>query len=210
MGGAVPEAAIVAESTTPWVFDNRAIRQGGTRNEPLFVFRDVCEVLGITKPRDAYAKLPEYCRTRPLRVDGLEGDRMVVREMSTINEAGLWRMLLRSDKPAAEPFIRWVTCEVLPSIRRTGKYAATARTGGGGMRGRPCLSGPLDVALFEKPVSWSEAFRASGQGRSGFGWKLRHLRDKGVIKKTPEGLWVAVGKEPAAQPELTLVAGGAS
>lgn len=185
MVGAVPE---VVDATKPWVFGSQVIRQGGTRNEPLFVFRDVCEVLGISKHRDAYAKLPEfYRRTRPLRVDGLEGDRMVVREMATVNEAGLWRMFLRSDKPAAEPLIRWVTCEVLPAIRKTGRYECKS-----GQRGRPRLA--LDVAsMFAEPKRYMDAQNASGLAHSTFEKRVRELRDAGKLVKLPDGRWAKNG-----------------
>ncbi len=78
----------------------------------------MCEILGIVKNHDAYANLEDYCRSTPLRVEGEAG----IREMATLTEAGLYTLILRSDKAAAKPFIRWVTTEVLPSIRRTGSY----------------------------------------------------------------------------------------
>lgn len=89
--------------------------------EPWFVLKDVCVVLGISKYRDAAARLDPDER-EPVRVDTPGGPQ----EMILINESGLYHILLRSDKPEAKPFRKWVTGTVLPSIRKTGAYSAGA------------------------------------------------------------------------------------
>lgn len=50
--------------------------------------------------------------------------------MKAVDEPGLYRLVLRSDKPQAEPFMEWVTADVLPTIRRTGAYGQKWSTGG--------------------------------------------------------------------------------
>ena len=81
------------------------------------MLKDVCEVLGISKYRDTAARLEDDER-EPIRVDTLGG----AQEMLCVNESGLYNVILRSDKPEAKPFRKWVTSEVLPSIRRHGAY----------------------------------------------------------------------------------------
>ena len=92
----------------------RTIQKDG---EPWFVLKDVCEVLGISKYRDTADRLDPDERG-PVRVDTLGGEQ----EMIAINESGLYNVILRSDKPQAKPFRKWVTSEVLPSIRKNGGY----------------------------------------------------------------------------------------
>ncbi|WP_410988762.1 BRO family protein [Bacillus cereus] len=82
-----------------------------------FVAKDVCDVLGINKQRDAYSRLDEDERGSVL-VDTLGGQQ----NMNAINESGLYSLILRSRKPQAKAFKKWVTSEVLPSIRKHGAY----------------------------------------------------------------------------------------
>lgn len=83
-----------------------------------WVLRDVCNVLGIVKTDKVRARLDEDERGTAL-VSTPSGDQ----NMTIINEPGLYNVILRSDKPEAKDFKRWVTHEVLPSIRQTGSYA---------------------------------------------------------------------------------------
>lgn len=93
----------------------RTIQKDG---EPWFVLKDVCEVLHLSTPARV--------------ADRLEGDEVSLahitdgigrqQEMTIISESGLYTVILRSDKPEAKPFRKWVTSEVLPSIRRNGAY----------------------------------------------------------------------------------------
>lgn len=76
-------------------------------------------MLGISKYRDAAERLDDDERA-PVRVDTLGG----AQEMTAVNESGLYNVILRSDKPEAKPFRKWVTSEVLPSIRKNGGYIA--------------------------------------------------------------------------------------
>lgn len=88
------------------------------QGEPLFVLKDVCNALGITNTRNVSARLDEDMRgVRP--VDTLGG----TQQLTVINEVGLYEVIIRSDKPEAKAFRRWVTSEVLPSIRKHGMYA---------------------------------------------------------------------------------------
>ncbi|MBF1118241.1 MAG: phage antirepressor KilAC domain-containing protein [Solobacterium sp.] len=86
-------------------------------NEPWFVAKDVCDCLAISKHRDAISRLDADERGS-LKVDTLGGKQ----EMATVNEYGLYSLVMSSRKPEAKDFKRWVTHEVLPSIRKYGSY----------------------------------------------------------------------------------------
>lgn len=86
--------------------------------EPWFVLNEVCRKLGITNSRNAAARLDDDEKDAVQIMDGIG------REQSTtiINESGLYSVILRSTKPEAKQFKKWITSEVLPSIRKTGSY----------------------------------------------------------------------------------------
>lgn len=84
--------------------------------EPWFVAKDVCAILEISNPSDALKRLDDDERSRFNL--GRQG------ETNIVNEAGLYVLVLGSRKPEAHEFQRWVTHEVLPSIRKHGGYMA--------------------------------------------------------------------------------------
>lgn len=86
-------------------------------NDPWFVGKDVCKVLDINYYRDALSKLDKDERGS-VSLDTLGG----LQEFITINEPGLYTLILRSNKPKAKEFKRWITHEVLPSIRKYGGF----------------------------------------------------------------------------------------
>ena len=102
------------------IFQNAGfqIRGGLIDNEPYFVAKDVCEALSIEKYRDAVARLDDDERGS-LVVDTLGGNQ----EMTALNESGLYSLIMTSRKQEAKEFKKWVTKEVLPSIRKHGIYA---------------------------------------------------------------------------------------
>lgn len=86
-------------------------------NEPWFVLKDVCEVLGIGTTAKVAERL-DADEKGMSEIHTLGG----MQSVTIISESGLYNVILRSDKPQAKPFRKWVTAEVLPSIRRTGGY----------------------------------------------------------------------------------------
>ena len=94
----------------------RALAENG---EPWFVAKDVCDALGISKYRDAVSRLDADERGSVL-VDTLGG----AQEANAVSEPGFYKLVMRSRKPEAKAFQRWVTHEVLPAIRRDGGYMA--------------------------------------------------------------------------------------
>lgn len=85
---------------------------------PWFVAKDVCDVLGITNNRDALAALDDDEKNTVGIADGTPGNP----NKAIINEPGLYSLVLRSRKPEAKAFKRWITHEVIPSIRKRGFY----------------------------------------------------------------------------------------
>lgn len=99
------------------VYKNSPVRIVEKGGEPWFVAKDVCDILALGNPRSSIALLDEDERGVH-SMDTPSGKQ----EMGIISEAGLYSLILRSRKPEAKAFKRWVTHEVLPSIRKTGAY----------------------------------------------------------------------------------------
>lgn len=91
---------------------------------PWFVLADVCRKLGIGNPSDAASRLDADEKMTLEITEGQSGVRGGARSMTIINESGLYSVILRSNKPEAKAFKKWITSEVLPSIRKTGGYRA--------------------------------------------------------------------------------------
>lgn len=90
--------------------------------EPWFVAKDVCDALGIANNRDAMKALDDDEKNTVAISDGIQGNP----NKTIINEPGFYKLVLKSRKPEAKAFQRWVTHEVLPSIRKKGGYIAAA------------------------------------------------------------------------------------
>ncbi len=106
------------DEMTTFDFDNLPLRALVLDGDPWFVGLDACKILGITSHRKSLALLDDDergVRTMP-SPSGLQ-------EYVIISEAGLYSLILRSRRPEAKAFKRWVTHDVLPSIRKTGSYS---------------------------------------------------------------------------------------
>lgn len=94
-------------------------RTAKVNNEPMFCLADVCKALGVANSRNVRARLDaEDVRLMDTPTDG------GVQQTTFVTESGLYDVIIRSDAPSAKPFRKWVTSEVLPSIRKTGGYIA--------------------------------------------------------------------------------------
>lgn len=110
---------------TPFDFHGHQVRVVTTEDgEPRFVLKDLCEVLEISNARQVRARLDEECVSQADVLDG----RGLLRQTTVVDEAGMYEVVLRSDKPEAAEFRRWVTREVLPTIRKHGGYLTPATT----------------------------------------------------------------------------------
>lgn len=106
------------------IFENEEfgrVRTVITDREPWFVGKDVAVILGYSKPRNAIATHVD-CEDK--KVAPIQGDLGGTQQMIIINESGLYSLILSSKMPKARDFKRWVTSEILPTIRRTGGYVA--------------------------------------------------------------------------------------
>jgi prophage antirepressor-like protein len=107
----------------PFSFENHPVRAITIEGDPWFVAADVCEAMCLDNNRNATARLDDEDKGVHT-VDTPSGRQ----EMTVINESGLYSLILTSRKPEAKRFKKWVTAEVLPSIRKTGAYLAPGAT----------------------------------------------------------------------------------
>lgn len=105
------------------IFNNEEfgeIRTAVVNDEPMFCLSDICKALEMSNPTMVAQRLDEDERTK---LDlGRAG------ETNFVTESGLYAVILRSDKPNAKKFRKWITSEVLPSIRKTGSYTKPMTT----------------------------------------------------------------------------------
>lgn len=99
-------------------FEGQTVRVMQRDDLPWFVAQDVCGCLEIANHRDAVAKLDDDERDCVGITDAIHRER----ETLVISESGLYALIFKSRKPAAVRFRKWVTGEVLPTLRRTGRY----------------------------------------------------------------------------------------
>ena len=129
------------------IFNNEEfgeVRTAVINDEPMFCLIDICKALEIKNATDVAKRLDEDERTR-LNL-GRQG------ETNFITESGLYAVILRSDKPNAKKFRKWVTGEVLPTIRKTGSY--------------------------NKPMSTAEKIKLLAQGNEELNERVEKVEDK--------------------------------
>lgn len=96
---------------------NQNIRVQMKDGEPWFVAKDVCDALTIGNSRDAVNRLDDDEKAMSVLPTQF-GDK----EMNLVSESGLYNLIFQSRKPEAKAFRKWVTSEVLPTLRKTGRY----------------------------------------------------------------------------------------
>jgi len=105
-------------------FKNHPLRTVLIEREPWFVAADICRALDQPNPTRVLSRLDiDEKGLQTLKTPS--GDQ----QMLVINESGLWNLILTSTKPAAKEFKKWITAEVLPSIRTTGRYESQEKQG---------------------------------------------------------------------------------
>jgi len=109
----------------PFSFDNKTIRViADERGEPLFVGKDICDVLGYKDPTTA---MRSHCRGVQI-LHPIPDSLGRMQEMRVLTEGDMFRLVVNSTLPAAEAFERMVFDEILPTIRRTGGYSQPQQT----------------------------------------------------------------------------------
>ncbi|WP_372044817.1 BRO family protein [Tistrella bauzanensis] len=114
----------ISPAVMPFSFEGLPVRILYRDSDPWFVLADICRVLAIGNTSDAARRLDDDEKHTLDNVEGIADAR--AQALTVINESGLYSLILTSRKDAAKRFKRWVTAEVLPSIRKTGSYGAAA------------------------------------------------------------------------------------
>ena len=99
--------------------EGASVRMQMIKDEPWFAAKDVCELLGLDNSRQAVSRLDDD-EKGVINSDTLGGNQ----EIRFVNESGMYALIFQSRKPQARAFRKWVTGEVLPSLRKYGYYVA--------------------------------------------------------------------------------------
>ena len=134
-------------------FESKSIRTLAINNEPWFVAKDLCNAINISNYRDAIERLDEDEKGVAL-TDTLGGQQ----EMNIVSESGMYTLILRcrdAVKKGSVPhrFRKWVTAEVLPAIRKTGKYEAKTT-----VDDRTGLRNAVNMLVSKKGLIYSDAY----------------------------------------------------
>ena len=111
----------MADDLTRFEFRGKSVRTVTIEGEPWFVAKDVCNVLEFEKSRKAVSSLDEDEKDYVTITDPIGREQ----KTTVVSESGLYALIFKSRKPEAKEFRRWVTQEVLPQIRKTGRYVLT-------------------------------------------------------------------------------------
>ncbi|MFE5334153.1 phage antirepressor [Embleya sp. NPDC056575] len=157
-------------SITPFSFPEtgqpvRTITLGG---EPWFVTTDVCTVLAHTNASQAVATLDED--EKGVSIAETPGG---PQQVGIVSESGLYSLILRSRKPQARAFKRWITREVIPSIRRTGSYTVA-----------PAAPALPDITTAAGVLAMAEQFARTARQLVEADAKLRELEPKAIAHDT--------------------------
>jgi len=157
-------------------FNGHALRVFPSEDGQSFyaVAKDATDILGYREAKDGLRRVPDKHKGRR-SVPTLGGNQ----EMLCVDEAGLYRLILRSDKPEAEPFMEWVTSEVLPSIRKTGGYGVNRLS-----------SGPMTLAQYHAHQRTITAYQQELLGAQ----IVFTGADLAALKITPQWIDLALGE----------------
>ena len=137
---------------------NVNIRTEVVNDEPWFVAKDICVALGLQDVSMTVKRLDDDEKlVQTLFVSGQN------REVWTVNESGLYGLIFQSRKPEARAFRKWVTNDVLPSIRRTGSYSSTGIRPAG-QPDRAKLPLPKHRPFFENWKAYVHPYLSSMEG----------------------------------------------
>jgi len=103
-------------------FNDAQIRVVEKDGQPWFVAKDVCEIIGLSQVSRAMDRLDDDERGL-VKVTHPQNPEKTL-EVNAVNESGLYQLIIASNKPEARTFRKWITSEVLPTIRKTGGYVA--------------------------------------------------------------------------------------
>lgn len=139
-------------------FESNSIRTLAINNEPWFVAVDICKALNLSSPSMAIANLDDDEKYTLSLTEGIEGVGKQVQELNLVSESGMYTLILRcrdAVKKGSIPhrFRKWVTAEVLPTIRKTRKYESKTS-----VNDRTGLRNAVNMLVSKKGLIYSEAY----------------------------------------------------
>ncbi len=139
-------------------FESNSIRTLAINNEPWFVAVDICRALNLSSPSMAIANLDDDEKYTLNLTEGIEGVGKQVQELNLVSESGMYTLILRcrdAVKKGSIPhrFRKWVTAEVLPAIRKKGKYESKTT-----VDDRTGLRNAVNMLVSKKGLIYSEAY----------------------------------------------------
>ena len=139
-------------------FESNSIRTLAINNEPWFVAVDICRALNLSSPSMAIANLDDDEKYTLSLTEGIEGVGKQVQELNLVSESGMYTLILRcrdAVKKGSTPhrFRKWVTSEVLPTIRKTGKYESKTS-----VNDRTGLRNAVNMLVSKKGLIYSDAY----------------------------------------------------
>lgn len=135
---------------TQFTFNEYDVRTVVLDGEPWFVLADLASVLGLARRPAAIAeRLEDDVRQAYPIEDSLGRTQQTI----IVSEAGMYDVIVRSDSPLAAPFRRWITTEVLPSIRKTGSYGAPAQLTGPELMAAALIEAQETLAAHETRIA---------------------------------------------------------
>jgi anti-repressor protein len=141
-------------------FNESRIRVIGNYETPLFVAKDICEILGLKDVSNALLNIPEKWKGAKV-ISTLGGEQ----NMRIINEAGLYKLIMRSNKPIAQKFQEVVCEEILPTLRKKGEYKIQSII-------------DKNKALEEEKMRLQTKFTCECGREVGIGYEKRHMNSK--------------------------------
>lgn len=173
-----------------FAFDSAAVRTLSLNGEPWFVATDIAKILGFGVAKDMTRILDDDEKGGHI-VPTLGGDQ----EVTIINESGLYAAILKSRRPEAKAFRKWVTSEVLPAIRKRGSYAAPgAEAAPQFMTGNLSHGADLAVAADRTFRSFMRAARSAGLDLS----QALRVANQHTVERTGLDMLAALGVSPDA------------
>ena len=141
-----------------FTFETNSIRTLAINNEPWFVAVDICRALNLSSPSMAIANLDDDEKYTLSLTEGIEGVGKQVQELNLVSESGMYTLILRcrdAVKKGSVPhrFRKWVTAEVLPTIRKTGKYESKTS-----VNDRTGLRNAVNMLVSKKGLIYSDAY----------------------------------------------------
>jgi len=154
----------------PFDYHGKEVRTVSIDGEPWFVTKDVCDILDLGNPSQAITRLDDDEKNTIISNEGIGNP-----EKSIVSESGLYSLTLGSKKPEAKPFKRWVTHEVIPSIRKTGNYS------------KPMTQAELTAAIAQNQVEIEKKANAALTAADSANKRLDSALD--ALATSPEPDW---------------------